>query len=115
MNSEEFIKSHLTGCIKNKHALSLKLSNKVISKVLDDFNRNHFNDLDELIKNASDKISNETGLIGSLSKDGGTTAKEFAGSMKICVATARKILNSALIASKCCEKRPYIYTLNHEV
>ena len=114
MNSGQFIKSHLTGCVKNNHTLSIELSSKVIDKVLDDFQKNHFNDLDELIKNASDKIKKETGLIGELSKEGGTTAREFAEAMHVCVATARKILNSSLIASKCCDKKPYTYALTDE-
>ena len=115
MNSEEFIKNHLFACVKNSHALSLKLSGKVIDKVLDDFKKNHFTDLDEMVKNASDTIEKETGFIGELSKDGGTTAKDFAESTGICVATARKRLNSSLLSVKNCDKKPYIYTLTNEI
>lgn len=111
MNGEEFIRSHLAKSIRSQHDMATKFCNKIIDGVVDDFKKNHFNDLDELVGAASKKIRDKTWLISVLSKDGGVTASEFAELAGVCVATARKKLNSTDIASRCCEGRPYKYTL----
>ena len=115
MNSEEFIKKHLTEAVRSDHSFAIASAKKIINKAVIAYRENSFIDLQELIKDSEEKIKSVTWMIGELSRGGGTTAKMFAESQQISVATARKRLNSSLLSIKNCDKKPYIYTLTNEI
>lgn len=111
MNSEEFINKHLVRSTVVSTGLATTIAGRIINKTVESYREGSFNNLQELVKDAKEKIKSATGVINELSKDGGTTARLFAESQQISIATARKRLNSSMLSNKNCDKKPYIYTL----